>query len=167
MTSVTRLSICPWMMTTSLGRSVPRWIATMSRMRTGVGMRAPGQHLGRIDDRQAIAACRGYRLNSPRAHSSAAPIPRLGSVCDDKVWRVPKLTRLSIVCRSCAWLTGAMIARSFASVEGGRRCPDKHQAPALRQTYASHSPLARLVSASPQFVERELRFAPAALASAA
>ena len=56
-----------------------------------------------------------YRWNSPRVHSSAAPMPRLGSVCDDRVWRVPKLTRLSIVCLSCAWLTGAMIARSFAS----------------------------------------------------
>ncbi len=41
MMSVTRLSIWPWMMTTSLGRSVPRWIATMSRTRVGVGMRAP------------------------------------------------------------------------------------------------------------------------------
>ena len=47
-------------------------------------------------------------------------MPRFGSVCDDKVWRVPKLTRVSIVCRSCAWLTGAMIARSLR-VRGRRR----------------------------------------------
>ena len=33
------------------------------------------------------------------------------------MWRVPKLTSVSIVCCSCAALTGAMIARSFASGE--------------------------------------------------
>ena len=47
-------------------------------------------------------------------------MPRFGSVCEESVWRVPKLTSVAIVCLSCASLTGAMIARSFASVaEGG------------------------------------------------
>ena len=40
-TSVTRLSMWPVMITTSLGRSVPRWIATMSQMRVGPGSRSP------------------------------------------------------------------------------------------------------------------------------
>src|SRR5690242_2989037 len=52
-------------------------------------------------------------------------MPRFGSVCDERVWRVPKLTRLSIVWRSCAWLTGATIARSFASGDGGGAAPSK------------------------------------------
>ncbi len=37
--SVTRLSIWPVMMTTSLGRSVPRWMATALQTFVGVGMR--------------------------------------------------------------------------------------------------------------------------------
>jgi hypothetical protein len=45
-------------------------------------------------------------------------MPRFGSVCDDKVWRVPKLTSFSIVAFMRAWLTGATIARSFVSVAG-------------------------------------------------
>ena len=54
----------PWMMTTSLGRSVPRWIATMSRLvsASGCGRRL---NLGRIDDGQAIAARGGIALEPP------------------------------------------------------------------------------------------------------
>jgi hypothetical protein len=53
------------------------------------------------------------------------------------VWRVPKLTRLSIVWRSCVWLTGATIARNLASTEGGGAAPIKtrlQQATNLRIT---------------------------------
>ena len=97
-TSVTRLSIWPGMMTTSLGRSVPRWIATMSRTRVGVGMRAPVKISDGSTMVRQLPQAAESRWNSPRAHSSAAPMPRLGSVCDDSVWRVPKPTSVSIVC---------------------------------------------------------------------
>ncbi len=113
MTSVTRLSIWPWMMTTSFGRSVPRWIATMSQTGVGWGMRAP------------VKVSHGRTVSSPKLSNwplvqpSAATMPRFGSVCDDSVCRVPKPTRDSIVCRSCAWLTGWTIARTFASGDGG------------------------------------------------
>src|ERR671921_598217 len=40
--SVTRLSMWPVMMTTSFGRSVPRWIATALQTLVGVGMRRQG-----------------------------------------------------------------------------------------------------------------------------
>ncbi len=52
-------------------------------------------------------------------------MPRFGSVCDESVWRVPKPTRVSIVCRSCAWLTGATIARSLRIRRGRRRGADQ------------------------------------------
>jgi hypothetical protein len=41
MTSLTRLSIWPVMMTTSLGRSNPRWTAKTLVMRVGAGSRRP------------------------------------------------------------------------------------------------------------------------------
>ena len=78
-------------------------------------------------------------------------MPRFGSVCDDKVWRVPKLTSVSIVCRSCAWLTGAMMARSRASGDGGGAAPTAarlHKATNLR---ISNSPSS--VAANPRAVE--------------
>ena len=40
-TSVTRLSIWPVMITTSLGRSVPRWMATALQTLVGLGTRRP------------------------------------------------------------------------------------------------------------------------------
>ena len=52
-------------------------------------------------------------------------MPRFGSVCEESVWRVPKPTSVSIEWRSCAWLTGATIARSFASGDGGGAAPIK------------------------------------------
>ena len=42
-------------------------------------------------------------------------MPRFGSVCDDNVCRVPKLTSYSTVAFMRSALTGATIARSFAS----------------------------------------------------
>ena len=112
-TSVTRLSIWPWIMTTSLGRSVPRWMATMSHTGVGRGTRAP------VNVSHGRTVVSPKLSNWPLVQPSAAPIPRFGSVCDDKVCRVPKLTKASIVWRNCFWLTGATIARSFASGDGG------------------------------------------------
>ena len=57
-------------------------------------------------------------MNSPSVQLSAAPIPRLGSVCDDSVCRVPKLDQPLDRRLHPRRLTGATIARSFAS--GGR-----------------------------------------------
>src|SRR4249919_3402285 len=48
-------------------------------------------------------------------------MPRLGSVCELSVWRVPKLTSLSTVAFIRAALTGATIARSLASGDGAAR----------------------------------------------
>ena len=57
----------------------------------------------------------------------AAPIPRLGSVCEESVWRVPKLTSVSTVAFIRAALTGATIARSFASGEVGGAPPTSNR----------------------------------------
>jgi hypothetical protein len=43
-------------------------------------------------------------------------MPRFGLVCDERVWRVPKLTNLSTVFFISAPLTGCTQARSFASL---------------------------------------------------
>src|SRR4051794_26043498 len=114
--------MCAVMITTSLGRSVPRWIATMSQTRVGDGSLSPAKvSQGRTVGRPRL-------LNWASLQLRAAPMPRLGSVCDESVCRVPKLTRVSIVCRSFTWLTGAMIARSCASGEdvfGGGAAPIK------------------------------------------
>jgi hypothetical protein len=53
------------------------------------------------------------------AQRTAAPMPRFGSVCDDKVWRVPKLTSFSTVRFISAPLTGATICLSLPSGDGG------------------------------------------------
>src|SRR6476646_1078905 len=89
----------------------------MSHTGVAVGMREPVtvSH-GRTVGRPSLS-------NWPLAQLSAAPIPRFGSVWDESVCRVPKPTSVSIVCRSCAWLTGATIARSLASVDGGGAAP--------------------------------------------
>ena len=161
MTSVTRLSICPWMITTSLGRSVPRWIATMSRTRVGVGMREPVTVSDGSTMVRQLPQAAESRWNSPRSSSSAAPIPRFGSVCDESVCRVPKLTRVSIVCRSCAWLTGATIARRRASGEGGGAAPISSQA--ARATQFTHHDSPSFVAASaPRAVECEWHCRPSA-----
>src|SRR5690348_9836926 len=94
-------------------------MATMSQTGVGVGIREP------VTVSQGRTVGRPKLSNWALVQPSAAPMPRFGSVCDDKVCRVPKLTRLSIVCRSCAWLTGATIARSFASTDGGGAAPSR------------------------------------------
>ena len=93
--SVTRLSMCPGMITTSFGRSVPRWMAIMSQTRVGVGTRFAGKHVAR-SDRSAVAEA-ADSLELARVQSSAAPMPRFGSVCEESVCRVPKLTSFSTV----------------------------------------------------------------------
>ena len=144
MTSVTRLSIWPWMMTTSFGRSVPRWIATMSQTGVGLGIRVPVKvSHGRTVSNPKLS-------NWPLVQPSAAPMPRFGSVWEDSVCRVPKLTKASIVCRSCAGLTGATIARSLASGEGGGAAPTRamdERAIAVRETFIR----APLTPPPPQF----------------
>ena len=80
----------------------------------------------------------GTRLAS---NSSAAPMPRLGSVCDDKVCRVPKPTRESIVWRSWPALTGATIARSFASARAAARRRSERGRTADREVTHRDSPL--------------------------
>ena len=116
--SVTRLSIWPVMITTSLGRSVPRWIATMSHTRVGVGMRSPvnvshGRSVGRPSaaelalrpvERRADPALgvglRRQRMARAEARRASRPSPS-----------------------SAPPLTGAMIALSLASGDGGGAAP--------------------------------------------
>ncbi|MGI8611175.1 MAG: hypothetical protein ACR2KH_02720 [Sphingomicrobium sp.] len=108
--SVTRLSMWPVMITTSLGLAVPRWTATALQTRVGVRIRRP------------VTASQVCRVVSPKlfirasAQRTAAPIPRFRSVCDDIVCRVPKLTSFSTV-RFISAPPGAMIRLSFASGE--------------------------------------------------
>jgi len=56
-----------------------------------------------------------YPCGVPKIQSRAAPIPRTGSSCVDKVCRVPNDTSFSTVARSLAWSTWASRARSSAS----------------------------------------------------
>jgi hypothetical protein len=111
MMSVTRLSMWPVMMTTSFGRSVPRWIPTALQTFVGVGVRG-----GFVTMSQVCKVSRPSALSWLSAQRTAAPIPRLGSVCDDKVCRVPKPTSFVTVCFIRSPLTGATIARSLASL---------------------------------------------------
>ena len=60
-----------------------------------VGMRAPVK----VSHGPHVSAAPKLS-NWPFVQLSAAPIPRLGSVCDESVCRVPKLTSVSIVCRA-------------------------------------------------------------------
>ncbi len=85
-TSVTRLSMWPVMTTTSFGRSVPRWIATTLQTLVGVGTRRP------VTVSQVRIVSSPVFFSSASVQARAAPMPRFGSVCDDRVWRVPKLT---------------------------------------------------------------------------
>ncbi len=50
-----------------------------------------------------------------KSQSRAAPMPRSGSVCDDRVCRVPKATRRRTVASIRAGSTAARMARSSAS----------------------------------------------------
>ena len=79
MASVTRLSICPWMITTSSGRSVPRWIATALHTLVGLGTRGSFVTVSHVC-RVSSPSC----FISASAQRTAAPIPRLRSVCDEK-----------------------------------------------------------------------------------
>jgi hypothetical protein len=81
--------------------------------RVGVGMRRP------VTVSQACRVARPKPFIRASAQRTAAPMPRFGSVCDDKVWRVPKLTSFSTVRFIWAPLTGAMICLSLASGEAG------------------------------------------------
>ena len=100
--SETRLSMWPCTITTSFGRSLPRWIATTLTSRVGTGTRSPlTTGSGRTISRQPPQAAAVLR-NSPSAHLRAAPIPRFGSVCEDSVCRVPKLTSFSTSARNRA-----------------------------------------------------------------
>ena len=114
-TSLTRLSIWPVMMTTSLGRSVPRWMATALHTLVGVGTRAAGDRVAGLQRRQAELAS-----SRASAQRTAAPIPRLGSVCDDKVWRVPKPTSRSTVAFIRAASTAAAICAQPRVLRGRR-----------------------------------------------
>jgi len=57
-------------------------------------------------------------LTAPSVQSSARPILRFGSVCDDKVCRVPKLTSFSTVAFIRSGETSAAIAATFWSGPG-------------------------------------------------
>ena len=80
------------MMTTSFGRSVPRWMATALQTLVGVGTRRP------VTVSQVWSVSRPNDFISASAQRTAAPIPRFGSVCEDSVCRVPKLTSFWTSC---------------------------------------------------------------------
>ena len=64
-------------------------------MLTPLGMRGPDMlRSNNSAFRQPLQALAIFS-NSPCAHLRAAPMPRFGSVADDSVWRVPKLTSFS------------------------------------------------------------------------
>ena len=68
---------------------------------------------------QVCSVSRPIAFICASAQRTDAPIPRLGSVCDDSVWRVPKLTSFSTVARIFAASTLPAIAPTLASgVEG-------------------------------------------------
>ena len=137
MMSVTRLSIWPCDdddVVGPLGPALDR--DHVADRASALGMRAPvNVSHGRTVGKPKLS-------NWPLVQFSAAPMPRFGSVCDESVCRVPKPTSVSIVCRSCAWLTGAMIARSFASGDGGGAAPSKADAHQDRDLTHSTLPLA-------------------------
>ena len=92
-TSLTRLSMSPDMMTTRSGSSVPRWIAMTFTISVGSGMRGAGPTTPatRRTSRQPPQDAE-IRRNSSSIQRVAAPMPRLGSVLLESVWRVPKET---------------------------------------------------------------------------
>ena len=125
-TSVTRLSIWPWMMTTSLGRSVPRWIATMSRTRVGVGMRAPVKVSdGSTMVRQLPHAAEVALELAPRPFERRADAALGVGLRRQRVARAEADQRLDRVAFSCAALTGATIARSLRIGRRRRRRADQ------------------------------------------
>src|SRR5687768_9125267 len=109
--SLTRLSMWPVMITTSLGRAVPRWMATALHTLVGVGTRRP------VTVSQVCSVSRPKLFISASAQRTAAPIPRLESVCDESVWRVPKPTNLATMRRNRSWVTSR--AASATSASGG------------------------------------------------
>src|SRR5947209_15209854 len=99
----------------------------MSQTRVGDGSRSP------VNVSQGRVVGRPKLLNSPSLQPSAAPMPRFGSVCDESVWRVPKLTNFSTVAFIRAALTGPMMARKRASGEGGGAAPITNAVERARQ----------------------------------
>ena len=67
---------------------------------------------------QVCSVCSPSFFISASAQRTAAPIPRLGSVCDDSVWRVPKLTSFSTVAFIRAASTLRAMSATFASGAG-------------------------------------------------
>ena len=108
-TSETRLSIWPAIMMTWSQPILPGLIASTLTIFTPFGMRGPDMLRSRYSVcRQPLHALAIF-ANSLCAHLRAAPMPRFGSVADDNVWRVPKLTSFS---------TSAFSRSGFASFGG-------------------------------------------------
>ncbi len=112
-TSVTRLSIWPATMRTSSLRSPGRMPSTSS-ITTPPGARGP------VKLRDGRSTVRPSFLNSLATQLRAAPMPRLGSVADDKVWRVPNDTSLSTEARRCAGSGDVWAAAGDASTNASR-----------------------------------------------
>ncbi len=112
-TSVTRLSRWAEITTTRFGSAVPGSTASTSMISVGLGMRSPettsvGVSMRRHPPQPAPMA-------SKRAFTQrrAAPMPRVSEVVSERVWRVPKPTRCSIVACSSPGETSAAISRSI------------------------------------------------------
>ena len=101
-TSLTRLSICPATITTWFGSPVPFWIASTSTTSTPSGARGPVKRSAIVSTVRHPPQAFEIVSNSVPPQRRAAPIPRLGSVGDESVWRVPKLTSVSTVAFSRA-----------------------------------------------------------------
>ena len=114
-TSETRLSICPAIMMTWPQPIVPGLIASTSTILTPFGIRGPDILRSSNSVRRQPLHALAIFTNSLCAHFRAAPMPRFGSVADDNVWRVPKLTSFS---------TSAFRRSAFGLVGGAATAAD-------------------------------------------
>ena len=118
--SLIRLSICPWTMTTRVGSLVPRWTATTSSTRTPSGARGPVKRSPMVSTPRHPPQSAPIERNRRAAHVRAAPMPRTGSVADDRVWRVPKPTSVAIVVRIAAGSGAAATSSSAPAIRPAR-----------------------------------------------
>ncbi len=97
MTSVTRLSMWPEMTITRSGSVVPRWIASTSITSVGLGTRRPVTVSAGVSTVRHPPQSLDMAANSAATQRRAAPMPRVGDLVSDRVWRVPKDTSLAMV----------------------------------------------------------------------
>src|SRR5580692_12870221 len=114
---------------TRSGSVVPLWMATTSTMGAGLGTRAPVTVCEGVTTERQPPQSRPICSNRACAKVRAAPMPRFGDAVSERVWRVPKPTKASIVAFSCA-ASGAVATSRSSGCSGDA-------APAVVTTVAS------------------------------